>query len=197
MRSRPKQLTMSPPPRPSRHAVVSCRCAGSWPDHDHGHRNCAATAASASAAGPAQFTIAPPENASFGGPSRGGSGTATQLAVSPDGRHIVFVGARHDRVSDLAATGRHAGSNADSGNRTAAPSRSGRPTAVPSGSSRMASSRPSRLPADLQSCLRDAPCGSGGSWSRDDVILFAPGPHRPACCACRAPAATPTVATIA
>ena len=45
----------------------------------------------ASAAGPVQFTIAPPENASFGGPSRPGGGTATQLAVSPDGRHIVFV----------------------------------------------------------------------------------------------------------
>jgi len=45
----------------------------------------------ASAVGPAQFTIAPPENGSFGGPSRPGSGTATQLAVSPDGRHIVFV----------------------------------------------------------------------------------------------------------
>ena len=45
----------------------------------------------APAAGPAQFTIAPLGDASFVGPARGGSGTATQLAVSPDGRHIIFL----------------------------------------------------------------------------------------------------------
>ena len=43
------------------------------------------------AAGPVRFTIAPPENTSFGGPAAGGTGTATQVAVSPDGRNIVFV----------------------------------------------------------------------------------------------------------
>ena len=42
-------------------------------------------------AGPARVTIAPPENTSFGGPAAGGTGSATQLAVSPDGQHIVFV----------------------------------------------------------------------------------------------------------
>jgi eukaryotic-like serine/threonine-protein kinase len=42
------------------------------------------------AAGAVQFTIAPPENTSFGGPP-GGSGFATQVAVSPDGRNVVFV----------------------------------------------------------------------------------------------------------
>ena len=43
------------------------------------------------AAVPVQFTIVPPENTSFGGPAAGGTGTATQVAVSPDGRNIVFV----------------------------------------------------------------------------------------------------------
>ena len=38
-----------------------------------------------------QFTIAPPENTSFGGPAAGGTGNAAQLAISPDGRNIVFV----------------------------------------------------------------------------------------------------------
>ena len=38
-----------------------------------------------------QFNIPPPENTRFGGPESGGTGTATQLAVSPDGRHVVFV----------------------------------------------------------------------------------------------------------
>jgi Tol biopolymer transport system component len=38
-----------------------------------------------------QFTIVPPANVEFGGPPGGGTGTATQLAMSPDGRHVVFV----------------------------------------------------------------------------------------------------------
>ena len=40
---------------------------------------------------PIQFTIAPPEKTVFGGPAAGGTGRATQLAISPDGRNIVFV----------------------------------------------------------------------------------------------------------
>jgi eukaryotic-like serine/threonine-protein kinase len=40
---------------------------------------------------PIQFTIAAPEDLQFGGPTSGGTGTAAQLAVSPDGRNIVFV----------------------------------------------------------------------------------------------------------
>jgi serine/threonine protein kinase len=72
-------------------------------------------------AGPVQFTIAPPEKMSFGGPRSGGTGTATQLAVSPDGRNIVFVAG--------------AGSAYQIWLRR---SRSGRLTAVSSGSSRPA-----------------------------------------------------------
>ena len=40
---------------------------------------------------PIQFTIPPPEKTVFGGPAAGGTGRATQLAISPDGRNIVFV----------------------------------------------------------------------------------------------------------
>jgi eukaryotic-like serine/threonine-protein kinase len=40
---------------------------------------------------PIQFTIAPPEKTVFGGPAAGGTGRAAQLAISPDGRNIVFV----------------------------------------------------------------------------------------------------------
>jgi Tol biopolymer transport system component len=43
------------------------------------------------AAEPMQFTLAPPANAQLGGPAGGGTGSATQLAVSPDGKHLVFV----------------------------------------------------------------------------------------------------------
>jgi Tol biopolymer transport system component len=38
-----------------------------------------------------QFTIAPPGNALFGGPVGGGTGAATQLAISPDGRSVALV----------------------------------------------------------------------------------------------------------
>src|SRR4051812_47804325 len=38
-----------------------------------------------------QFTIPAPDNATFGGMTGGGTGVAAQLAVSPDGRHVVFV----------------------------------------------------------------------------------------------------------
>jgi serine/threonine protein kinase/Tol biopolymer transport system component len=43
------------------------------------------------AADPLQFTISPPATTQFGGPAGNGTGAATQLAVSPDGRHVVFV----------------------------------------------------------------------------------------------------------
>jgi eukaryotic-like serine/threonine-protein kinase len=42
-------------------------------------------------AGAIQFTIPTPENAQFGGPPGPGTGAATQLAISPDGRYIALV----------------------------------------------------------------------------------------------------------
>src|SRR5262245_53889092 len=38
-----------------------------------------------------RFTIAPPDNTSFGGPSLGGTGNIAQVAISPDGRNIAYV----------------------------------------------------------------------------------------------------------
>ena len=38
-----------------------------------------------------RFTISAPPDVSFGGPRTGGSGVATQLAISPDGRSVAFV----------------------------------------------------------------------------------------------------------
>jgi eukaryotic-like serine/threonine-protein kinase len=40
---------------------------------------------------PVQFNITAPEKTTFGGPAGGGTGRAPQLAISPDGRNIVFV----------------------------------------------------------------------------------------------------------
>jgi eukaryotic-like serine/threonine-protein kinase len=47
-----------------------------------------------------QFTVTPPDNMQFGGLPGGGTGVATQLAVSPDGRNVVAVAGR-DNVYQL------------------------------------------------------------------------------------------------
>ena len=69
------------------------------------------------AAGPVQFTIVPPENTSFGGPRAGGTGIATQVAVSPDGRNIVFVAGAQSAYQIWLRPVAASGSHADSGNR--------------------------------------------------------------------------------
>ena len=148
----------------------------------------------APAAGPAQFTIAPPENASFGGPCRGGSGTATQLAVSPDGRHIVFVARAHTAyqiwlrpVATLEATpipGTDGGTfpfwSPDS--RSIGFFADGKLKTV-------------QIAGGPPIVLADAPFGSGGSWSRDNVILFAPGPSQTGLLRVSSAGGVPTVAT--
>jgi Tol biopolymer transport system component/DNA-binding winged helix-turn-helix (wHTH) protein len=148
----------------------------------------------ASATGPAQFTITAPENASFGGPSRGGSGSATQLAVSPDGRNIVFLARAKTRyqiwlrpVATLAATpiqGTEGGSfpfwSPDS--RSIGFFADGKLKRV-------------QITGGPPVVLADAPAGNGGSWSRDNVILFAPGPSQTGLLRVSSAGGIPTVAT--
>ena len=43
--------------------------------------------------------------------------------------------------------------------------------------------------------LADAPAGNGGSWSRDNVILFAPGPSQTGLLRVSSAGGTPAVAT--
>jgi hypothetical protein len=125
------------------------------------------------AAEPITFTIAAPDNSVFGGPPGGGTGQATQLAVSPDGRHIVFVAATHDTfrlwlrpVGTLASRpipGTEDGSfpfwSPDSrfvgffaGGKLKKVLAAGEPPIV----------------------LCDAPAGRGGTWNAGNVIVFAP-----------------------
>jgi Tol biopolymer transport system component len=125
------------------------------------------------AASPVQFTIVPPDNTSFGGPRAGGTGTATQLAVSPDGRSVVFVAGVKEAfqiwlrpVATLAA----------------------RPIPGTEGGAFPFWSPDSRfigffadgklkkilIAGGPPVILSEAPGGRGGSWSRDNVIVFAP-----------------------
>jgi len=128
-----------------------------------------------STVGPARFTIVPPENTSFGGPSVGrGTGSATEVAVSPDGRNVVFVAGAQSAyqiwlrpVATLAA----------------------KPIAGTEGGTFPFWSPDSRFIGFFAAgklkkiaidggpaiTLCDAPGGRGGSWSRDNVIVFAPG----------------------
>jgi DNA-binding winged helix-turn-helix (wHTH) protein len=143
---------------------------------------------------PAQFAIAPPEHASFGGPSRGGSGTATQLAVSPDGRHIVFVARAAAGyqiwlrpVATLEATpiqGTEGGVfpfwSPDS--RSIGFFANGKLKIV-------------QIIGGPAVVLADAPGAGGGSWSRDNVILFAPGPSQIGLLRVSSAGGVPTVAT--
>ena len=123
---------------------------------------------------PVTFTIAPPENASFGGPAGGGTGGATQVAVSPDGRNIAFVAGAQAAyriylrpVSSLAAQ--------------SIPGTEGGTFPFWSPDSRFvgffADGKLKKVPiaGGPAAVLCDAPFGRGGSWSRDNVILLAPG----------------------
>jgi Tol biopolymer transport system component/DNA-binding winged helix-turn-helix (wHTH) protein len=149
---------------------------------------------SASAVSPAQFTIAAPDDAHFGGPRGGGSGIATQVAVSPDGRHIAFVartanthriwlrpvaeleaipieGTDGGRLPFWSPDSRSIGFFADGKLKTI--QIAGGPAVV----------------------LADSWGAGGGSWSRDNVIVFAPGPSQTGLLRVPSDGGAPTVAT--
>ncbi len=125
----------------------------------------------APASDPVQFTIAPPENTSFGGRAAGGTGTNAQLAISPDGRNIAFVaGAQSEFRLWLRPV-----ASADA-----------RPIQGTEGAAFPFWSHDSRFVAFFAGgklkkvaiaggppiMLADAVAGRGGSWSRDNVIVF-------------------------
>ena len=127
----------------------------------------------APAAGPVTFTIAPPENTAFGGPRSLGSGSATQVAVSPDGRNIVFVAGANSgyqiwlrEVATLATR--------------PIPGTEGGVFPFWSPDSRFigffaaGKLKKVQVAGGPPIVLCDAPLARGGSWSRDDVILFTP-----------------------
>jgi hypothetical protein len=123
---------------------------------------------------PIQFSIAAPENLQFGGPASGGTGGVPQLAVSPDGRQAAFVAGVQ---SEYALWVRPIGSLES------------RPLAGTAGAtfpfwspdSRFvgffAEGRLKKVPVSggPPTILCDAIQGRGGTWNRDNVIVFSPG----------------------
>jgi Tol biopolymer transport system component len=127
----------------------------------------------APAVDPVQFTIPPPENASFGGPRSGGTGSATQVAVSPDGRHVVFVaGVQSAHRMWLRPVGTLAATPVAGTEGGAFPFWS--PDSRSIGFFADGKLKKVDIAGGPPVVLCDAPAGRGGTWSRDNVILFAP-----------------------
>jgi eukaryotic-like serine/threonine-protein kinase len=118
-----------------------------------------------------QFTIAPPENTVFGGPAAGGTGTIAQLAVSPDGRNIVFVAGVQGEFKIWLRPVASADSRPMQGTEGAAfPfwSHDSRFIAFFAGGKL----KKAAIAGGPPIVLADASAGRGGSWSRDNVIVF-------------------------
>jgi Tol biopolymer transport system component len=120
---------------------------------------------------PVEFTIAPPDGTSFGGTPAGGTGSATQLAVSPDGRHVVFV-ARANSESQLWLR------SVVSANARLLQGTEGARFPFWSPDSRFiaffAEGKLKKVAVAGGSpiTLANTEAGRGGSWSREDVIVF-------------------------
>ena len=118
-----------------------------------------------------QFTIAPPENMAFGGPSGGGTGTAAQLAISPDGRYVVFVAgapsAFHIWLRPL-ASGEARRIEGTEGSRFPFWSPDSQFIGFVAGAKLKKVAIAGGPPIELA----DGKAGTGGSWNRDNVILF-------------------------
>jgi Tol biopolymer transport system component len=121
-----------------------------------------------------QFAIQLPDDPQFGGLPFGGTGSIPQLAISPDGRNVVFVARRQDAY---ALWVRPIGS----AETRLLPGTDGATFPFWSPDSRSVGFFADRKLKKVQlaggpsSVLCDAPRGLGGSWNRANVILFSPG----------------------
>jgi serine/threonine protein kinase/Tol biopolymer transport system component len=120
-----------------------------------------------------QFNILPPEGTRLGGPVGGGSGSATQFAVSPDGANLVFVGMTQSTFSLwVRPLGSLEARSLPGTNGAAFPfwSPDGRNIAF------FADGKLKKVPVGGGPAVSICPAvlGRGGSWNKDDVIIFAP-----------------------
>jgi Tol biopolymer transport system component len=119
-----------------------------------------------------QFTIPPPENSQFGGPAGGGTGTAPQAAVSPDGRHVVFAaGGQSGFQLWLRPVGAVAARSLPGTEEGAFPFWS--PDSRFVGFFAAGKLKKVQISGGPPIVLCDA-TSFGGTWNRDNVILFTP-----------------------
>jgi serine/threonine protein kinase/Tol biopolymer transport system component len=120
---------------------------------------------------PVQFSIAAPEKTVFGGPAAGGTGRAAQLAISPDGRNIVFVAGAQSAFQIWLrplATGEARPIQGTEGGAFPFWSPDSQFVAFFAGGKLKKVAIAGGPPVELA----DAATGRGGSWSRDNVIVF-------------------------
>jgi Tol biopolymer transport system component len=129
--------------------------------------------------GVVRFSIPPLENRGFGGPRGPGTGLATQIAVSPDGRSVAFVTGSGNGNFDISLR------RLDALTSVPVPGTDGAsfPFWSPDGTSIafFAEGKLKRVaigggPAVV---LCDAPMGRGGTWAPDGTIVFAPAVSGP------------------
>jgi Tol biopolymer transport system component len=121
---------------------------------------------------PVQFTVGAPANTSFGGRLAGGTGNSQQLAISPDGRTLVFV---------AGAAGRYQLWLRPIGSLVSTPIAGTEDAAFPfwSPDSRAIAFftddklKKVQITGGPPVTLCDVVAAKGGSWNRDGVILFA------------------------
>jgi Tol biopolymer transport system component len=118
-----------------------------------------------------QFTIDAPDDVSFGGLPAPGSGNAAQLAVSPDGQKVVFVGMHAGAVKLWLRPLGSVSSTPIAGTDGAAfPFWSPDSRVVGFFADRKL--KTVSLEGGMPVVLCDVLAGRGGSWSRDNVIIF-------------------------
>jgi Tol biopolymer transport system component len=125
------------------------------------------------AAGSIQFTISPPSGATFVGVPGGGTGIAVQMAVSPDGRSVVFVANDQNGyqlwLRPIGGLDTHPIAGTQAG---AFPFWS--PDSRYIGFFAGGKLKKVSVAGGIPSVLCDAVAGRGGSWNGDNVIVFAP-----------------------
>jgi serine/threonine protein kinase/Tol biopolymer transport system component len=125
----------------------------------------------APASDPLQFSISPPEKTVFGGPTAGGTGRAAQLAISPDGRNIAFVaGAQAAFQIWLRPLASQEARPIQGTEGAAFPFWS--PDSQFVGFFAEGKLKKVAIAGGPPVELADAANGRGGSWSRDNVIVF-------------------------
>jgi Tol biopolymer transport system component len=125
-----------------------------------------------------QFTVPAPENTQFGGPPAGGTGQVPQTAISPDGRTIVFVAASNHAGPQgyrlwLRAIGEVAARVLPGTEGAAFPFWS--PDSQSIGFFAGGKLKRILVSGAPPVVLCDATPGSGGTWNRDNVIVFSTG----------------------
>ena len=124
-------------------------------------------------AAPVAFTIPPPPDRSFSTPGGGGTGVAPQAVISPDGRRVAFV-AEGPQGYELWLRDIGSADARQLPGTTGAAFPFWSPDSRNVGFFARAKLRKVSIAGGWPQDICDAPDGRGGTWNRDNVIVFTP-----------------------